>query len=568
VDLPGFLPGRFTAVDLSVFFYQLDLSVDLPVFLTGRFTAVDLSVFFYQLDLPVDLPVFLTSDNEEGSTGRANTGRETCTTRTAATKISACLDARIIKRHRMTRASIASQNRKLKLKCSAKPRIVLTGCVLILISLQLLLHSQVSTYDHTQPENCPGGLFQPFPTGNVASSLDSYNPARHPVLVNIPSAPISVGLVTTHPLAGETTHFLQDGIIISDYLHLVGIVSLYGRNESETAAAAAPELKPTDAKLWIIDGQRVAKLQRPFLNELLGNSSKSDNNIPSWNVLFVDFSDRFQFQLRQYHRLGIWDRVHVRIAVRSIVQDRHYNDETKRIIPGYVAPNLETLGGPMLHAPYAVRSDIVEATREVLQETTKTKMTASMEGYSSLWTRSRPFDVVHMWQISSKEGKSKLRNSVSRAVRSWNGTNNMLPTKIMNRTLFSSIDEQGPRRKQGRNSASQDYVRAMMSAKIVIVTQKDDWEDHYRLFEALVCGALVIADTMLSLPRGLVDGKNIIIFSDLEQLQKLVTFYLLHEEERKAIAKRGWHIAMGRHRSWHRIEELVFGKPLTRVVSP
>ena len=64
----------------------------------------------------------------------------------------------------------------------------------------------------------------------------------------------------------------------------------------------------------------------------------------------------------------------------------------------------------------------------------------------------------------------------------------------------------------GRRSVHSDYIQAMLNSKIVVVTQRDDWEDHYRLFEALVSGAMVMTDRMLSLPKGLENGVSIIEF--------------------------------------------------------
>jgi hypothetical protein len=266
----------------------------------------------------------------------------------------------------------------------------------------------------------------------------------------------------------------------------------------------------------------------------------------------IDFSDRFQFQLRKYQKLNIWDQPHIRLAVRSIVQGRHYDSNQNAIVRGRIAPNLQTAGGPMLHSPYAVRSDIVHAIQRIVGTNSTSLLQKELE------TVPRPTDVLHMWQISFKEGKSKLRNDVSKLVRSWNGT------RMADRTMKTSIDEQGPRRTFGRNSVNLAYVRAMMSSKIVIVTQKDDWEDHYRLMEALVCGPLVLADAMLAPPKGLVHGENIVFFETLKQLQEQVEYYLTHEDERRAIAQKGWGLVMSRHRSWHRMEEILFGHPLTK----
>jgi hypothetical protein len=407
-------------------------------------------------------------------------------------------------------------------------------------------------------------------------------------------------------------HFLYDGVMGSEYLELVGIVSLFGAegngNRTKSKMAGTTHFftnsttesripwKPRHAQVWLVDGQRVAKLQRPFLDDLLRAPKTIDGTPPCWKVLFVDFSDRFQFQFRHYNRLGIWendenhDMAHVRMAVRSIVQGRHFDTQTSSINPGTIAPNMATAGGPMLHCPYAVRSDIVDAVQLELSSNQPMRggddsSRRTQRLISPPWDAAdRPWDVLHMWNISSKEGMSQLRNVVSRAVREWNGTTLEHDYSMERRqpphsddhggsikstwTIRTSIAEHGRRRKLGRNSASQAYVQAMLQAKIVIVAQKDDWEDHYRLLEAMVCGPLVMTDTMLALPRGLSNATHLVMYSNAQQLWSYIKYYLLHEEERQMIAQRGWQMAMQQHRSWHRMEELVFGNPRTTTTGP
>jgi hypothetical protein len=434
----------------------------------------------------------------------------------------------------------------------------LTISIVVVILTQLMLNLRVTATTKSpliqvspQPQRKHGVPPQNAVRLNATSSpLELYNPARFPVLSTLDMAafPIKVGIVTIHPLVGEAMHYLYDGVMGSEMLQLVGIVSLYGVNQTEE-----PIFEPSDASVWIVDGARVAKLQRSFLDQLLQSESAS------WKVLMIDFSDRFQFQLRKYQKLNVWDQSRVRLAVRSIVQGRHYNSEKQAIARGQIAPNLQTAGGPMLHYPYAVRSDVVRAIQQIVGVTDNS--TSSLEQAIGLDRLERPIDVLHLWNVSFKEGKSKLRNDVSKLVRSWNGSTRM----ATDRTMKTSIDEQGPRRQVGRNAVDPNYVRALLSAKIVVVTQKDDWEDHYRLMEALVCGPLVLADAMLAPPRGLVHGETIVFFESLQDLEQHVLYYLTHEDARHAIAQKGRRLVMERHRSWHRLEELLFGQPLTKI---
>jgi hypothetical protein len=40
--------------------------------------------------------------------------------------------------------------------------------------------------------------------------------------------------------------------------------------------------------------------------------------------------------------------------------------------------------------------------------------------------------------------------------------------------------------------------------------------------------------------------------------------YIEHREERETMAAAGRMVAMSRHRSWHRMEEIIFGRPVTQ----
>jgi spore maturation protein CgeB len=98
------------------------------------------------------------------------------------------------------------------------------------------------------------------------------------------------------------------------------------------------------------------------------------------------------------------------------------------------------------------------------------------------------------------------------------------------------------------------------------VSQSDEYEDHDdRLFEALASGALVLADEMVAPPVGLKNKTNIIFFNGTDVLDSLIRFYLKHSELRQKIARHGMEYALGRHRSWHVLEKLLFGKALTRT---
>jgi spore maturation protein CgeB len=65
------------------------------------------------------------------------------------------------------------------------------------------------------------------------------------------------------------------------------------------------------------------------------------------------------------------------------------------------------------------------------------------------------------------------------------------------------------------------------------------------------------------LPAGLMNGTNIIEFSSADEFVRLARYFLEHDRERQTIAQQGRYVAMSRHRSWHRMEEIILGQPVT-----
>lgn len=121
--------------------------------------------------------------------------------------------------------------------------------------------------------------------------------------------------------------------------------------------------------------------------------------------------------------------------------------------------------------------------------------------------------------------------------------------------------------RQGRRGVVDDYIEMLLSTKIVVLAQRDRWEDHYRLMEALISGSLVLHDFMHGLPAGLENGTSIVEYTTPANLESLIKYYLEHDEERIEIGRKGREVAMKRHRTWHRIEEVIFGEILSTCES-
>lgn len=349
--------------------------------------------------------------------------------------------------------------------------------------------------------------------------------------------------------AGKVQHVFLDGLRGSDYIELIDVVALPS-NES---------YRDRGEDVWMEDspifGCEVTEAY----------AKQTTRHIP---VVHLDYKDFPYLKFCDNLHNIVGGKQNIRYVKRSIVDGREYNWDTAWTTAGHYSANigLEGTGGPIIHSPYTVRTDQVQVMQRVLHESTFASPVDFLP---------KPIDAMHFWG-KGNDPVSRLRNYVTEIVHGMNGQllyNETLPdntTKPIpnNRKLRAVARVVGSRGTPGRRAVQEDYVKFMLKAKIVVVTQRDKHEDHYRLMEALMGGAMVAHEFMLSLPKGLVDRESVVLFRSKRELQDLIWYYTAHEEERKAIAQRGWEVAMGRHRSWHRMEEILFGRPLTDVNNP
>jgi Glycosyl transferases group 1 len=112
-----------------------------------------------------------------------------------------------------------------------------------------------------------------------------------------------------------------------------------------------------------------------------------------------------------------------------------------------------------------------------------------------------------------------------------------------------------------------DYVQYLRSTKIVVVAGRDEWEDDFRLLEALASGALVFSDVPRAAPMGFENGTNIVFYDSASSLVRLLGYYLqpINDKHRYSIARKGYELARRQHLPSQRLESLVFGSPLTMM---
>ena len=343
--------------------------------------------------------------------------------------------------------------------------------------------------------------------------------------------------------SGKVQHVFLDGLQRSDYIDLVNVVSL---NVTSTYIDYGEDL-------WIDDSPSPECVSKALLHYVA--QQQSTNRTRHIPILQLDYKDFPMLQTCSKLIPMVGGKHNIRYAKRSIVQGRQFNWTTGWVDHGYFSNNTgtELTGGPILHSPYTVRTDHVEALAKVLDAT---KFKSPVEYEPKKW------DVAHFWG-KGNDPVSHLRNKITDLCKDLDGT--VLPS---GRKIKAYCKLAGNRGTPGRRTVNEQYLTKLLKSRIVIVTQRDQWEDHYRLMEALAGGVMVVADMMLSLPKGLVDRESVVLFRSQQELHDVITYYVEHDHERRRIAQKGWEIAMGRHRSWHRMEELLFGQPLTDIDNP
>ena len=193
---------------------------------------------------------------------------------------------------------------------------------------------------------------------------------------------------------------------------------------------------------------------------------------------------------------------------------------------------------------YPVRSDFFDAVEEIIQKYYGSNYTD--EDHISLLSRSIDASCF------SPPGPSadKLRGYTCQTVQE-------MARKDPNGKIKVHAGIVGKKGGEGRSNPQQAYIKTMLKSKIIVTAQKDRWEDHYRFFEAVASGALVMTDPMHPMPLGYEHGKNVVIYSSLNELEDQLAYYLSHEEERLKIARAGYDWAMEHHRSWNVMERIL-----------
>jgi len=131
---------------------------------------------------------------------------------------------------------------------------------------------------------------------------------------------------------------------------------------------------------------------------------------------------------------------------------------------------------------------------------------------------------------------------------------------------WDALPKSSPLRKhlKGRHTRPEEWLKIYNASKIILSTHYNDPEDRFpvyqaspRVFEILACGAFQLCDDQRDVFTLFQDGRDLVKFTNGDDLVAKVKYFLAHPEERKAIAAQGRKTVLARHTYRHRIEELL-----------
>jgi len=402
---------------------------------------------------------------------------------------------------------------------------------------------------------------------SINSALSAEVRNRDDVGVEVPSTSLQkVYIIPDLPPSkstGEYGHFLTDGIQRSSLLERTS--DPYDRES-----------------IWLVDLTKIAcnkvvgKLVQDRWDHMLnestaagdsgtfgGNDGENTERRTPWKIFFIDFGDdnyRGSNQCAiEINTIFNSTEHHIHIASRKTMIYRNIAHEKGEFdnVPfsSYGKPR-KTIGlqknfyGTMRILRYGVRSDLVKCIEEAIEE----KKTAKSEENLDIVMMPRPKDVIHFWNHNSAQSKGTAshRSWISKKLNMWARRKGNA-----HRTIFTGLI--GEARMAGRKTVQRSYAEALLEYKIVIVCQRDRWEDHYRLMEGLAAGALVMTDPMHPLPYGINDKEQVIVYGSVHELYQSIIYYLNNPKERLEIARSGHEVAMKEHRSDKWLERIIYG---------
>ena len=117
---------------------------------------------------------------------------------------------------------------------------------------------------------------------------------------------------------------------------------------------------------------------------------------------------------------------------------------------------------------------------------------------------------------------------------------------------------------RGAHTPPDIWARIYSASKIVLSIHYSDPGNRIpvhqaspRIFEAMACGAFVLTDRQKDVLTLFKDGLHLVAFSDTEDLNRKIVYYLEHSTERQKIAAAGRSEVLQNHTYEHRADYLL-----------
>ena len=105
-----------------------------------------------------------------------------------------------------------------------------------------------------------------------------------------------------------------------------------------------------------------------------------------------------------------------------------------------------------------------------------------------------------------------------------------------------------------------NMYKVLLSSRITInrhIDVAENYANNMRLYEATGCGAMLITDYKDNLNELFKVGREVIAYRDVDELIKLIKYYMKNDEEQSKIAENGQKRTMTEHNYFQRMGELI-----------
>ena len=117
---------------------------------------------------------------------------------------------------------------------------------------------------------------------------------------------------------------------------------------------------------------------------------------------------------------------------------------------------------------------------------------------------------------------------------------------------------------RGKEISPEVWIKIYSQAKIVLCLHYKDPQGKIpchqaspRVYEAMACGAFLMVDDQRDVRKLFENRKELVVFKNITELKRLLSYYLKRPEERRSIAAMGRTKVLKRHTYHHRVKDLL-----------